>query len=210
MKQIVAILGDYYHREADSRAALLVALQSEIGAGRLNVRFVGKEQLGEALEGKPDAVVLFAEDRVAPEEDGDRKWMTPETAERIVRYVEDGGGWLAWHSGLASYDPNGAYAHMLRGYFLHHPAEHQTVTYTGEGGEFAILDEHYFVECRTEETEVFLRSSSVDGESIAGWRHGYGAGRVACLTPAHRPEGLLNGSVTKLLADAVFWCAPNE
>lgn len=210
MKQIVAIVGDYYHPEADSRAALLAALRPAMEAGRLNVKFIGKEQLAAALADKPDAVVLFAEDRVAPQEDGDRKWMTPELAALIARYVEAGGGWLAWHSGLASYDPTGAYVDMLRGYFLYHPDEHRTVTYTGEGGEFAILDEHYFVECRTEATEVFLRSSSADGESIAGWRHGYGAGRVLCLTPAHRPEGLLHDGVLKLLGNAALWCASGE
>ncbi len=210
MKQVVAIIGDYYHREADSRAALLVALQSQLGNGKLHVRFIGKDQLGDALEQKPEAVVLFAENRLVPEEDGSVEWMSPELEERIVRYVEAGGGWLAWHSGLASYDPQGAYVDMLKGRFLYHPNEHQKVTYAGEGGEFAIMDEHYFVECRTENTEVFLRSSSVDGESIAGWRHAYGAGRVLCLTPAHRPEGLLHPDVLKQLENAVVWCAANE
>ena len=209
MKQIVAIVGDYYHREADSKPSLLAALQSGLGAGKMNVRFVGREQLAGALAQRPDAVVLFAEDRLAPDKDENAKWMTPEIASAIVRYVEAGGGWLAWHSGLASYDPNGDYVAMLRGYFLSHPSEHQPVTYTGDDGSFEIMDEHYFVQCDTERTEVFLRSSSIDGTSIAGWKHAHGAGRVVCFTPAHRPEGLLNAGVLKLLEQSVVWCAGN-
>ncbi len=207
MKQIVAIVGDYYHREADSKASLLAALQKEAVAGEMNIRFVGREQIVEALAERPDAVILFAEDRLAPERDENAKWMTTEAAAEIVRYVEAGGGWLAWHSGLASYDPQGEYVKMLRGHFLMHPNEHQLVTYTGDGVSFEILDEHYFVDCDTKRTEVFLRSKSVDGESIAGWKHTHGAGRVACFTPAHRPEGLLNENVLKLLEQSVVWCA---
>ncbi|MBO9597698.1 MAG: ThuA domain-containing protein [Cohnella sp.] len=209
MKQIVAIIGDYYHREADSRASLLAALQPLVGAGEMNIRFVGREQLVGALAERPDAAILFAEDRLAPESDENARWMTPQAAAEIARYVEAGGGWLAWHSGLASYDPQGDYVKMLRGRFLMHPAEHQSVTYTGVDGSFEIVDEHYFVECDTERTEVFLRSASVDGESIAGWKHAHGAGRVACLTPAHRPEGLLDANVLKLLRQSVVWCAGN-
>lgn len=207
MKQIVAIVGDYYHREADSKASLLAALQAKLGAGDMNVQFIGREQLAGALGQRPDAVILFAEDRLAPERDEDARWMTPEVAAVIAGYVEAGGGWLAWHSGLASYDPDGEYVAMLRGYFLSHPSEHQLVTYTGDDGSFDIVDEHYFVHCDTERTEVFLRSSSVDGTSIAGWRHAHGAGRVACFTPAHRAEGLLNANVLKLLEQSVDWCA---
>ncbi len=207
MKRIVAIIGDYYHSEADSKASLLAALQRETVAGEMNIRFVGRDQIVEALAERPDAVILFAEDRLAPERDENAKWMTAEAAAEIVRYVEAGGGWLAWHSGLASYDPQGEYVKMLRGYFLMHPNEHQPVTYTGDGVSFEILDEHYFVDCNAERTEVFLRSKSVDGESIAGWKHAHGAGRVACLTPAHRPEGLLNENVLKLLEQSVVWCA---
>ncbi|MFD0672527.1 ThuA domain-containing protein [Cohnella sp. GCM10027633] len=207
MKQVVAIVGDYYHREADSRASLLVALQSQVADGSVHVRFVDKERLAEALAERPDAVVLFAEDRLEPEKDGNARWMTPELAAGIVRYVEAGGGWLAWHSGLASYDPHGEYVKMLRGYFLSHPSEHQPVAYEGDGASFEILDEHYFVSCDEENTDVFLRSSSVDGDSIAGWRHAFGDGRVLCLTPAHRPEGLLHPEVLKLLERSVQWLA---
>ena len=121
------------------------------------------------------------------------------------------GALLALHSGLA-YQTDGIYRRMLRGWFLHHP-EQKTVRYrivTGAGhvrltadADFAFKDEHYFVHCEEAQTHVFLRSESEDGESIAGWTHAYGAGRVLCLTPAHTLEGLTDRAFVQLLADCL-------
>ncbi|WEK54806.1 MAG: ThuA domain-containing protein [Candidatus Cohnella colombiensis] len=207
MKHIVAVLGDYYHATEDSMAALKLALQSSIATGQCTLKVISIDELVEALESKPDAVIMFAEDRLTPQEDTTVRWMTATIAKAITQYVDAGGGWLAWHSGLASYEPDGPYIKMLRGHFLHHPQEHQVVTYTDCNGTeaFELLDEHYFVQCDEMHTEVYLRSTSVDGQSIAGWRHLYGNGRVSCLAPAHRPEGLRHPELLKRLEHAVLW-----
>lgn len=217
MKRITAVVGDYYHQEDNGRQALQAALQKWAGPADVSLRYVEAGRLEEALAEAPDAVVLFKEDRVAPQEDDQARWMTEAVAASIARYVQDGGGWLAWHSGLASYDPDGAYVTMLHGHFLHHPHTHQIVRYTPEGSgfpgldqAFEFVDEHYFVACDTERTEVFLRSSSVDGNSIAGWRHEEGRGRVCCLTPAHRQEGLGNPDFLHVLGQTLRWCCKAE
>jgi type 1 glutamine amidotransferase len=212
MKRVVAIVGDYYHRSEHITEALNQALKLRIDSGDLNLRYIAIEQLQDALTEQPDVIILFAEDRIAPEVNNEAKWMTAEMATLIVRYVEAGGSWLAWHSGMASYAPDGAYVSMLRGHFLYHPEKHHSVRYylEGKADSFEILDEHYFVACHTEQTEVFLRSESTDGSSIAGWRHTFGEGRVCCLTPAHRPEGLLHPEVLNLLNQTVSWCDGNE
>jgi len=208
MKRIIAVVGDYYHPEENCREALRLALKGE----NADLRFVATDRLADALEESPDVVVLFKEDRIAPHEDGHARWMTEPVATAVTRYVEQGGGWLAWHSGLASYDPAGTYIRMLRGHFLHHPQTHQTVRYMPEGSAFGqtqafeFPDEHYFVKCDESHTEVFLRSSSIDGESIAGWRHRVGQGRVCCLTPAHLPAGLTNPDFLRVLGGALQWC----
>jgi type 1 glutamine amidotransferase len=208
MKRVVAIIGDYYHRPEHIAEALNQALRSRIDSGELDLKYIAIEQLQDALTEQPNVIIMFAEDRVTPEINNEAKWMSAEMATLIVRYVEEGGSWLAWHSGLASYDPDGAYVTMLRGHFLYHPDEHQLVRYSLEGktDSFEILDEHYFVACHTEQTEVFLRSESIDGSSVAGWRHTFGEGRVCCLTPAHRLEGLLHQEALKLLNETVSWC----
>ncbi|MBW5447470.1 trehalose utilization [Cohnella sp. CFH 77786] len=219
MKRVAAVVGDYYHRAEESGEALQQALRTWAGASDVSLRFVDAGRIPVALAETPDAVVLFKEDRVAPQEDENARWMTAAIAEAIAKYVEQGGGWLAWHSGLASYEPEGTYVSMLRGRFLFHPALHQTVRYTAASAEagrdildlggkngFEALDEHYFVECDRGRTEVFLLSESVDGNSIAGWRHPYGHGRICCLTPAHTREGLFNPDFLRVLGSAVRWC----
>ncbi|MFD0696625.1 ThuA domain-containing protein [Paenibacillus sp. GCM10027628] len=208
MYKIIAVLGDYYHRGDKIEETLLSAVMSGIGERNLKeVKIVGIAELIHSLEEKPDAVVVFKENRLDPEGDSQSLWMTEEIAGAIQRYVEGGGGWLAWHSGLASYPVNGGYVQMLRGYFLSHPEMHQKVDYEGTDSRFTIRDEHYFVSCQEDQTEVYLRSSSIDGKSIAAWRHAYGEGRVCCFTPAHRPEGLGHPDVVRLLGEAIAWIA---
>ncbi|WP_164988955.1 ThuA domain-containing protein [Fictibacillus sp. S7] len=125
--------------------------------------------------------------------------------------MENGGVWLVWHAGLASYNCEGAYIGMLRGSFDYHPKEHQVVSYkkTANGpfsaANFALKDEQYFVHCETDQTSVFLESESADGNSIAGWYHSYGQGRVCCLTLAHNQEGLQDTDFLQILGECVQW-----
>jgi type 1 glutamine amidotransferase len=211
MTRIVALVGDYYHQAEWAEETLRKAVDGLNGA---ELHFIQPYAFLEALQGKPDAVVLFKEDRLQPNVDESLLWMTAEVQRAISDYTAAGGSWLGWHSGLASYDPAGAYVGMLRGHFLSHPNEHQSVTYTEVENElgftsaapFAILDEHYFVTVDEANTDVFLRSSSVDGNSVAGWAHCFGEGRVACFTPAHRYEGLQHEAVVGYMNRLLAWC----
>lgn len=216
MKRVAAVIGDYYHSAEIIRDSLECALEPLTASSEIGVEYVSVGELPEALRNKPDAVILFKEDRLKPTEKPGEHWMTDALAYEITRYVADGGGWLAWHSGLASYPVGSPHTVMLRGYFEHHPAQHQYVRYTGyypglagaaSEVAFEILDEHYFVVCDTGATNVFLRSESVDGRSVGGWWHEYGGGRVCCLTPSHRREGLHHPTMLGLLRGAVRWCA---
>lgn len=214
MKRVLAVLGDYYHDAALAGKALGAVLEPYVAAGWAELSVVDAAQLAGKLEERPDLAVLFAENRTEPEKDENRLWMTPDAERKIDGYVAGGGAWLAWHSGMASYPADGAYVNMLKGRFLHHPEQHAIVTYSPVadtalgplGAPFRFKDEHYFVECREEETNVFLRSASVDGESVAGWFHAHGAGRVACLAPAHLEEGLLHPDFVCVMRRVVAWC----
>jgi len=207
-KRIIAMVGDFYHKEEWAVASLNKALE---GLPEVTVVYAPAENIIEHLQTKPDAIVLFKENRLNPQDEEIKTWMDDEVAEAISQYVQDGGGWVAWHSGLASYENIETYTSMLRGYFEYHPDKHQVVTYktvegteiTSEENEYEFLDEHYFVFCDEEKTNIFLTSESVDGSSIAGWTHEYGKGRVVCLTPAHLEEGLLHPMTTSLLASSI-------
>lgn len=204
MKNITAVIGDYYHDEALYNESLTTALKPLIDTDEVSLNVVKAMDLSRVLPSKPELLIIAVEDRVDPEGDPELKWMTSEMSDQLVSYVEQGGSLLAWHSGLASYDPEGSYVRMLRGYFVMHPDVNKPVKYEGEHiAPFEFMDEHYFVQCDEENTHVFLRSVSEDGNSIAGWHHSIGTGRVSCLTPAHRREGLLDQSFIQLLRQTV-------
>jgi type 1 glutamine amidotransferase len=213
MKQLYAFLGDYYHQPELIKGSIKQALEHLDLKGKFKIHFCDVEDLVSILQQKPDCIIIFKEDRVNPNEAKVHTWMTDEIELEITRYVSEGGSWLAWHSGLASYKVKGEFTQMLRGYFEYHPEVNQTVSYTtisnvnhGVVIEFEILDEHYFVHCDEANTEVFMRSKSIDGESIAGWRHPFGSGKVCCYTPAHRIEGLLDPNVISILGGNILWC----
>lgn len=217
--QVVAILGDFYHDERVSKKALQQALTTLNEQGTdVSVEYITAEELVDQLKKAPDLVVLFKENRINPQDELVDLWMSEEVAHAITDYVSEGGGWLAWHSGLACYGEVEEYISMLRGQFISHPADHQVVDYVAvEGSDFLVedatfrfMDEHYFVECDEERTNVLLRTTSVDGKSVGGWAHEFAKGRVACLAPAHLEEGLLNPAFQRLLANTINWCAGKE
>jgi hypothetical protein len=94
---------------------------------------------------------------------------------------------------------------MLRGSFDYHPPGLQEVTYRQNGTTFTLLDEHYFVHCDAVNTEVYLWSTGESGNSIAGWKHSFGKGKVCCFTPAHTKQGMLNENISCLLAENINW-----
>lgn len=213
MRKIVAIVGDYYHRPEWAKLSLESALAPLLLEQRVELLYTEEEELSKALEENPALIVLFKEDRVNPEDEQVTDWMDSDMSKQIAHYVSNGGSWLAWHSGLASYPVNGEYVGMLQGYFESHPEQHKIVRYLSAGRErqfFAFEDEHYFVFCNETETEVFLRSESEDGSSIAGWKHTYGSGKVCCLTPAHKLEGLGDPGFVKLLRESLVWCVSSD
>jgi type 1 glutamine amidotransferase len=213
MKRIVAVLGDSYHLFEPIQISMEKAMQTNPAFDGVEVSYIDVNELVEELRSLPDAVVLYKEDRVHPQTPEEYHWMTEEISLAIAHYVNEGGGWLAWHSGLATYPIDGTYIGMLKGSFISHPEHHDFVRYIPSGDRihpadrgFEILDEHFFVHCDKENTEVFLVSESPVGKSIAGWRHPVGEGRVCCLTPAHQPEGLADDGFTVILAECLQWC----
>jgi type 1 glutamine amidotransferase len=209
--RLAAVLGDYYHSYEWAKQTLETALNE--GKQDVHIDYCQPEQLIEVLRTKPDAVILFKENRYNPKDKNPETWMTEELSLLITNYVENGGSWLAWHSGLASYPVAGSYVKMLKGSFLYHPEKQQIVHYKASEGNavvpsstsFEIVDEHYFVHCDKENTNVFLFSESIDGKAEAGWSHRYGEGKVCCLTPAHNKEGLLNENFLNVLRKCVNW-----
>ncbi|ACI19879.1 ThuA domain-containing protein [Dictyoglomus thermophilum] len=205
MKKVLAILGDYYHPEEKIRETLDFILRDIY-----QVEYVSHENFLESLRRNPYLVIIGRENKLNPQGENSPVWMSDGIENVLVDYVINGGKLFVLHSGLASYNVNGKYVRELtRGYFKYHP-ERKIVKYYGKYPEkdeeicFEIFDEHYFVEVDKENTNIFLYSSSSDGESIAGWYHNYGKGKVLCFTPAHN-EALEDEKLRRFLRDLILW-----
>lgn len=214
--RLVAVLGDYYHDPIlfkQTMEHILKGLQELNQTKEITIDYVNRQDVTNYLTPETDLVILAAENRLNPDADDVKTWMTEQISESIAAYVSDGGAWLAWHSGLASYDNYPIYLNMLKGSFDYHPEEHKEVTYTLidqaitplKDTTFTFEDEHYFVTCYTDETNVFLESTSDVGKSIAGWYHNFGNGKVLCFAPAHKKVGLSHASTTQLFIQSIAW-----
>src|SRR5690625_783926 len=115
-KKITAILGDFYHQPDVAIQSLEAAIKSL--AFDVKVDYLSFDDLANNLENHPDLVVLFAENRINPEDDEIHTWMDEEVADQINTYIQHGGSWLAWHSGLASYENVKSYTEILKGHFI--------------------------------------------------------------------------------------------
>lgn len=180
LKKVLTLLGDYYHNHDKFWEVVKYVFQEQ----EINLIDSSIDNFHHFLNENSDLVILGRENRINPQEKDTKIWMSENVEKDLVNYVESGGKLLVWHSGLASYDIDGLYINMIKGYFKYHP-EQKLVTYYGEDIEFSFVDEHYFVYCDEKNTKVFLRSNSEDGESIAGWIHDFGKGKILCITPAH-------------------------
>ncbi|MDC3416994.1 ThuA domain-containing protein [Aquibacillus salsiterrae] len=211
MVKIVALLGDYWHPEAEARVGLEAAIDRLANKEEVNLAFITYEEVGRALEANPDLFINGKMDEINPRDEQVITWLTDELDKQLVNYVEAGGSVIAWHAGMASYQKDSSYIKMLRGSFDYHPPGLQEVTYMLKKDEksgpntFVLSDEQYFVDCDQANTEVDLWSTGVDGDSIAGWKHSYGEGKVCCFTPAHTQAGMLNENISTLLAERINW-----
>lgn len=210
-REIVALVGDFYHDPAPTAEALRCVC-AELGIGLICEE--RPERLPWGRLGDLSALVIAREARVAPAESSE-SWMSAAHEEAIEDWVRGGGALVALHSGLASYDRRGGYVALLRGYFLMHPEEHPRFTLfplqpghrISEGlGPFSIEDEMYFVRVEASRTDRLFESRSEDyGSSCASWAHLHGKGRVFCLTPGHRPAVLADPAYRTLLARGLAW-----
>ncbi|MDP5276517.1 ThuA domain-containing protein [Chengkuizengella axinellae] len=206
MNKFTILLGDFYHPAPNLQASLE---KLYLNNSQIQLNFVNIEAINESLLNQTDLLIIGRENRINPKDKILQYWMDEQKANDITQFVQNGGSMLVCHSGLSSYEQNDQYIQLVKGYFKFHPKVQQIVNYHNNNQDhdsFSFLDEHYFVSVDEQNTEIFLTSTSVDGESIAGWRHTYGKGKVCCITPAHHKEALLHHDMLKLLEHCTNWC----
>jgi uncharacterized protein len=140
-------------------------------------------------------------------------WMTDPVQAAFSDYVQRGNGLLAIHSGTAEYEQKTVIRGLLGGVFLHHPEQclvtmspHLDHTLCNGVTPFTLMDEHYFMALDDLQADVFMATSSVNGEQPGAWGREVGKGRVAVLTPGHNLEVWLHASYQALLGNILRWC----
>ena len=210
MAKIVALVGDYWHDGEAAKAGLEAAVKRLPNKDEIELQYITYEEVSTVLDNKPELFINAKMNKLNPKDEHVVTWLSEVLDQKIENYVKEGGSVLAWHAGLAGYSSESSYTQMLRGSFDYHPRGLQEVTYNGNDTTFTIADELYFVHCDEANTEIYLRSTGADGDTIAGWKHSYGKGKVCCLTPAHTKEGMLNENVTSLLSKKIKWLVTHE
>jgi type 1 glutamine amidotransferase len=159
-----------------------------------------------------DAVVISTENRLNPPA-AEPLWMSEAVENGLERFVDEGGGLLVFHSGMASYPQNGPYSKLAGGSFQFYPVEHPKFRFFStqahpitEGIEpFELTDEQYFVRRELSTTELGRVESPMFGGSSALWCQVRGKGRVVGLTPGHTPESLNHPMLLRLAGQSLEW-----
>jgi len=148
----------------------------------------------------------------------DEEALSGEDQEAICGMAEGGMGVLFIHAGLTRIQLGTPVYNLARARFIMHPEGQPPVYACRMSGithpimdgiePFEAADEHYFCYVDSENTQPFLTSRSEHGTEIGGWAHGYGKGRVCCLTPGHTVEMI--GKMKPLIESAAAWCVGDK
>ncbi|NLF39032.1 ThuA domain-containing protein [bacterium] len=201
---VTAICGDFYHAAAPYAHALKKAAEG----GDVRLRTIcyptafAHEMLADC-----DVLVLCKEG-VIPGAAISERWIDRKGEEVIGRFVADGGTLFGWHSGLASYDPEGPIHAMYGGRFHGHPPEHEfelrgtaqkSPLWPGDEG-FGMSDELYRFSLDEAGTILWLEGHSKEhGVHPVGWTRRHGKGIVHALTVAHNGRYLRDERMQRLL-----------
>ena len=141
-------------------------------------------------------------------------WIQPDQEEAIEGFVLQGGGFLALHNAGWGYPWKDGYRRTLGGYYIGHPPRasfHVEVVnhdhpVTDGVEDYDIVDEQHLLHCDYDRVEMLLVSQGQDGrQSVSGWAHEYGKGRVVFLPHGHKLDEIRHPSNQKLLRNAARW-----
>jgi type 1 glutamine amidotransferase len=172
------------------------------------------EWSAERMAGYPLVILTKANNVSATDH---RAWVTEEVEQAFLDYVRRGNGLLAVHSGTAGYDQMAVLRGLLGGVFVKHPPQCPVTVepkighpLTAGSVPFTLKDEHYFMALDDAQADIFLTTTSEQGEQPGGWTRTEGHGRICVLTPGHNVEIWLHPSFQVLLRNALCWCSQQD
>jgi len=143
--------------------------------------------------------------------------------EALFRFVSEGGGFMALHTGLVSFLNDPRYEQMLGARFIgHSPIKALAIDprdawygldeaaprhpVTDGVGTFGVVDELYVEQFNTEDVTILARSELLP----VMWVRSFGRGRVACLSLGHDEASIGTRNFGRLLANGLHWAAGKD
>lgn len=134
----------------------------------------------------------------------------------FLRYVEEGGGFIALHAGNC-FRKGDAMTELTGNHFLGHPPRCEVSLHfersplTAGAEDFSTRDEHYQINVTAADAKPFACSvSDTGGRQVAGYTRELGLGRVGVYTPGHTLATLQHPSTQRVLKNLISWAGKNE
>lgn len=154
-----------------------------------------------------------------------KAWFTGEHAEALKDFVASGGGFYALHNSSHISLSSAGYREVMGGVYVGHPPlrpfkvkiAHKSHPITAGVNDFTVNDEQHFVVYDKDPGNIILRAENIDGltyedrgtQSISGWAHEYGRGRVVFTAVGHNIYAMWQPEYFKLQKNAVRWLLRN-
>lgn len=150
-----------------------------------------------------------------------KSWITPEQSDAVKAFVASGNGFYALHNSSHISLSSPAYREVMGGAYIGHPPLRPfKVRVVGKDHpvtrgvqDFMVNDEQHFVAYDKDPANILLRAENIDGltyenqgaQSISGWAHEYGKGRVVFTAVGHNIHAMWQPEYFKLQKNAVRW-----
>jgi type 1 glutamine amidotransferase len=172
----------------------------------------------------PDAYSAYArdlEDSSDFPKETPRPWITAEQGEAVKQFVASGKSFYSLHNNSHVSLSSRSFREVMGGAYIGHPPQrpfkvkvvNSNHPITRGVRDFMVNDEQHFVVYDKDPRNIFLRAENIDGltygdhgaESISGWAHEYGKGRVVFTAVGHNIHAMWQPEYFKLQKNAVRW-----
>lgn len=150
-----------------------------------------------------------------------KTWITEEQGEAVKDFVASGSGFYSLHNSSHVSLSSKNYREVMGGAYIGHPplrpfkvkVVRKDHPITQGMQDFMVNDEQHFVVYDKGPENIILRAENIDGlafedhgmESISGWAHEYGKGRVVFTAVGHNIHAMWQPEYFKLQKNAVRW-----
>lgn len=150
-----------------------------------------------------------------------KNWITEEQGEAVKDFVTAGNGFYSLHNNSHVSLSSKNYRDVMGGAYIGHPPlrpfkvriVNRNHPITQGTQDFMVNDEQHYVTYDKDPKNIILRAENIDGltyenlgtQSISGWAHEYGRGRVVFTAAGHNIHAMWQPEYLKVQKNAVRW-----